>query len=197
VKPLPPEPKPSKTPWTDEGLDPKVRAEGLLGAASSRGEVKRLGAWLDDQGQGLRPALLALAAAKGVVLDDETAQGPGKRLLKAALGREDDARERTNPIRRDEGFVCVACRREVPPHGRTARDHCPYCLVGLHVDVVPGDRASDCGGRLEPVAVELNHAQAVILYRCARCRAERKNRALTDGEVPDDWAAVVAVSSRQ
>ena len=37
--------------------------------------------------------------------------------------------------------------------GSDHRNHCPNCLSSLHVDEEPGDRASDCGGIMEPVAV--------------------------------------------
>lgn len=37
--------------------------------------------------------------------------------------------------------------------GSSHRNHCPNCLYSLHVDITPGDRAADCGGIMEPVAV--------------------------------------------
>ena len=54
-----------------------------------------------------------------------------------------------------ESFTCKVCGRLVTPEGAGSshRNHCPYCLSSLHVDIEPGDRASDCGGVMEPVAV--------------------------------------------
>ena len=37
--------------------------------------------------------------------------------------------------------------------GAQHRKHCPNCLTSLHLDNEPGDRAADCGGQMEPVAV--------------------------------------------
>ena len=39
------------------------------------------------------------------------------------------------------------------PAGTQHRNHCPNCLTSLHLDNEPGDRAADCGGQMEPVAV--------------------------------------------
>jgi hypothetical protein len=52
-------------------------------------------------------------------------------------------------------FTCKVCGRQVVPAGAgsTHRNHCPNCLSSLHVDIEPGDRESDCGGIMEPVAV--------------------------------------------
>ena len=54
-----------------------------------------------------------------------------------------------------DAFICKVCGRPcVPEHaGSDHRNHCPNCLSSLHVDIEPGDRASDCGGIMEPIAV--------------------------------------------
>ncbi|MCO4743562.1 MAG: RNHCP domain-containing protein [Proteobacteria bacterium] len=96
----------------------------------------------------------------------------------------------------DETFACANCARVVPFGGRTARNHCPWCLHSLHVDVVPGDRAADCGGLLVPVGAKYAHGQWTLRHRCAVCGAERRVRALEDAEVPDDPAALRGVASR-
>lgn len=169
--------------------------EALIASAQTRGDCKRLGALL-DQDQALKNAVVTVARKRGVDLPDDAHQWPGKRLLRRARGREDAARERTNPIARDESFVCVRCGAAIPPHGRSARDHCPYCLVGLHVDAVtPGDRASSCGGELEPVRACQENGRWLIVYRCLGCGAERRNQVLMDGDPPDDWKRVVQLSS--
>ena len=49
----------------------------------------------------------------------------------------------------DSGFLCASCGKEVLPLGYTSRNHCPFCLWSLHVDVNPGDRANTCGGQME------------------------------------------------
>ena len=57
-------------------------------------------------------------------------------------------------LRPEESFVCLVCGKTVVPAGAGSehRNHCPYCLASLHLDVTPGDRAADCGGVMEPVA---------------------------------------------
>jgi DNA-directed RNA polymerase subunit RPC12/RpoP len=90
----------------------------------------------------------------------------------------------------------VHCGAVVEAHGRTARDHCPRCLHGLHVDVVPGDRASDCGGLLQPVGAEQAGGGAwKIRYRCRICGAERVNQAILDGDTPDAWSEITRLAA--
>lgn len=187
--------------WEDAALPALDRARALLAAVEGgQGDLKRLGAWFDLYADDpLRDAVLAEATTRGADLpDDEARSWPGKKLLRRALARDGAAQIRTTPIRRDEDFTCMACKRDVPRHGRTARDHCPWCLCGRHVDdLVPGDRASTCGGRLDPVDLVVTGKGVDIRYRCTRCRAEKINQALLDGDVPDDWEALVKLSSGQ
>ncbi len=79
----------------------------------------------------------------------------------------------------DDGFICVHCGKEVKPLGYTSRNHCPFCLWSLHLDVNPGDRASMCGGELEPVGAEPNAKKGgyTIIHRCVKCRVIRRNKA--------------------
>lgn len=69
--------------------------------------------------------------------------------------------------RRLEDFTCEHCGTKVVGNGYT--DHCPKCLWGKHVDIHPGDRASDCRGQLEPVDVENHKSGFRISYRCVKC----------------------------
>ena len=39
----------------------------------------------------------------------------------------------------DNGFIYANCGFEVKPLGYTSRNHCPFCLCSLHVDILPGD----------------------------------------------------------
>ncbi len=176
-------------------MTPRERASALLDLDDGRGALKRAAADLDADPE-LRGAVVTLAAERRVELPSGAETWPGKRLLRAARDRSGAAQEIRSPIARDEGFTCSTCRRTTPPHGRTARDHCPFCLWSEHVDVIPGDRAAGCGGRLEPVAVEKRGGRFMIHYRCARCATARVNQAVLDGEPPDDWERVVALSTR-
>lgn len=86
----------------------------------------------------------------------------------------------------DSGFVCKNCGFQVMPLGKTSRNHCPRCLCSLHVDVLPGDRASDCGGLLVPVQVTPDPKKGyVITCRCKVCGAIRKNRAALKSSARD------------
>lgn len=99
----------------------------------------------------------------------------------------------------NEGFTCAQCGGGVAPLANgSVRNHCPHCLWSRHVDVHPGDRASDCGGDLEPVAVEKDGKKGwLVVHRCTRCGARRRNRAaLDDPHQPDDYALIVDLSAR-
>jgi len=97
----------------------------------------------------------------------------------------------------NNAFTCANCGAAVLPlQNGSVRNHCPVCLHSLHVDVLPGDRASECGGVMVPVGVEQSGKKGwVILYRCRQCGLAGRNRAaLDDPAQPDDWTALVALS---
>lgn len=168
-----------------------AQAAALIAEADGRAAQKRLGAWLDAQPSELRQAVLQLAASRGVDLPADAEQWPGKRLLRRAQARQDASRVRRNPVRVDEPFTCARCGAAVTPGGRRVRDHCPHCLTGRHVDVVPGDRASSCGGLLRPVGLEVVGADAVLRFACQHCGHTIRVRAHPD----DEPAALAAVSA--
>jgi len=92
----------------------------------------------------------------------------------------------------DEGFVCTACGKEVSPLGYTSRNHCPFCLCSLHVDVNPGDRANPCRGVLRPVKSDPDPRKGfVITHRCERCGKEVRNKAAND----DDTALLIRLTA--
>ena len=96
-------------------------------------------------------------------------------------------------------FVCQHCGLDVQPLvNGSVRNHCPGCLSSLHLDVFPGDRASDCGALLVPVGVEQHPKKGwMILHRCAKCGHEGRNRAaLDDPQQPDSFEALLGLSSR-
>ena len=88
---------------------------------------------------------------------------------------------RKHPCR--ETFICRVCGREVVPDGAGSdhRNHCPNCLTSLHVDDRPGDRASDCGGYMDPVAVWVKkNGEWAIIHRCRQCGKMSANRIAAD-----------------
>ena len=85
--------------------------------------------------------------------------------------------------KRDEEFVCENRGKKVSKLGYTSRDHCPHCLYSKHVDNMPGDREAECRGLLKPVQVELDSKKGyVIIYKCEKCGAIRKNKAAVDDD---------------
>lgn len=76
-----------------------------------------------------------------------------------------------NFIRKKEDFVCENCGEKVAGDGYT--DHCPKCLWGKHVDEeIPGDRASGCGGLMEPIKTSYEKGEFRIFYKCVKCGHE-------------------------
>lgn len=71
-----------------------------------------------------------------------------------------------------EDFTCEVCGAFVKGNGRT--NHCPVCLWSKHVDVTPGDRASDCGGMMKPVGVEVKRGEIDrVIHVCQKCGFHR------------------------
>ena len=88
-------------------------------------------------------------------------------------------------IKNDAGFVCANCKKEVGPLKYTSRNHCPFCLFSLHVDITPGDRNNPCGGILEPVLSEPSpdlKKGYVVKFRCRKCGDTVRNRAAVDDD---------------
>ncbi len=150
-----------------------TEVKALLDTVRSRGEIKRLGQRL-ERDAALWDAAVRLAEEAALPVEPDWS---GKRLVRALLDRSGEAQVRRNPIRVDESFTCVWCGVPVTPGGARVRDHCPRCLRSLHVDVVPGDRAADCGGVLHPTELTLTGGEVVIRYRCGSCQAIHQVRA--------------------
>ena len=81
----------------------------------------------------------------------------------------------------DEEFVCENCGKKVKPLGYSCRNHCPYCLHSKHLDINPGDRAETCRGILEPIGADIDSKKGyVIIFKCKKCGAIRRNKAAKD-----------------
>ncbi len=63
----------------------------------------------------------------------------------------------------------------------------------MHVDDNPGDRASDCGGLLKPIFAEIDPKHGyVIVHKCQKCGAIRRNKAAHEAKVqPDDINLII------
>lgn len=94
------------------------------------------------------------------------------------------ADHRRRAHQRPESFRCLECRLDVSVHapGTAHRNHCPSCLTSRHVDQHrPGDRASPCRSRMEPIAVSVRgDGEWVLVHRCTGCGALSANRTAGD-----------------
>ena len=99
----------------------------------------------------------------------------------------------------DSGFACQNCGFEVEPLGYTSRNHCPKCLCSLHLDINPGDRASDCGGIMDPIGVETDPKKGyIIIHKCRKCGEIRRNKAAHEAKVqPDDIEKLIALTVKK
>ncbi len=101
------------------------------------------------------------------------------------IPREAARRGPTRAVREGrESFKCVHCRAFIGPtvSGGKHRNHCPLCLTSRHVDGGrPGDRASDCGAKMAPVArFTRPSGEPMIVHRCLGCGFMRNNRLAAD-----------------
>ena len=93
----------------------------------------------------------------------------------------------------DEEFICENCGHTVLKLGYSCRNHCNKCLHSKHVDVNPGDRAETCHGKLEPIGIEISNKKGyVIVFKCKKCGAIRKNKAAVD----DSFDEILKISSK-
>lgn len=93
----------------------------------------------------------------------------------------------------NHGFTCGHCGADVEPAEQTARNHCPKCLWSLHVDgETPGDRASTCGGLMEPAALWSDRDHYIVIHHCTVCGHEQRCRTAPD----DGFEALLQVSTQ-
>lgn len=98
-----------------------------------------------------------------------------------------------NFTKNDEGFICANCGKTVEPLKYTSRDHCPFCLCSLHIDINPGDRANDCCGLMVPVDLKYSQNKGYVLeYRCTRCNQKHNNKVAED----DDKNLIAKVANK-
>ena len=99
--------------------------------------------------------------------------------------------------RNDNSFLCAHCGKEVQPMGSSSRNHCPFCLWSLHVDILPGDRANPCGGILRPIRSEPDPKKGfVITHRCDKCGATVRNKSAHEAKIqPDDMNLLIRLTA--
>lgn len=93
------------------------------------------------------------------------------------------------------GFICQNCGKEVLAlTDGSYRNHCPFCLHSLHVDEQIGDRASECGGIMEPSDITHHSKKGYqIVHRCKKCGFIRNNKVSEDIRQPDDINQIVKI----
>lgn len=100
--------------------------------------------------------------------------------------------EKKRFAKNDASFVCINCKRPVPPLGYSSRNHCPHCLCSLHIDVNPGDRECACKGVMTPVRVTPSGKKGfVITQKCVKCGFTRNNKSQKD----DNTDLLIALSN--
>ena len=107
--------------------------------------------------------------------------------------------EKKRFTKNDDSFICTHCGKEVKPLGYSSRNHCPFCLWSLHVDENPGDRACECRGELRPVKVLPDAKKGyIIVYKCEKCGAIRRNRAAHDAKIqPHNLSLLIKLTATE
>jgi len=91
-------------------------------------------------------------------------------------------------------FQCLRCGADVQPStDGSYRNHCPFCLYSLHVDVRPGDRRSRCGSLMRPVGLRRCGRRPQLVHRCLGCGQVKVNRVVEIGRQPDDIDVIVTL----
>ena len=82
-----------------------------------------------------------------------------------------------------ESFTCKNCGtlNTMDNAGTHHRNHCKKCLSSIHLDCVPGDRASDCHGIMDAIGIWVRKGgEWAIIHRCRICGALSSNRIAAD-----------------
>lgn len=97
------------------------------------------------------------------------------------------------------GFTCENCNEEIHPvtNGRY-RNHCPFCLYSVHLDIIPGDRASSCRALMKPIQLTYKSKKGwQIIHVCLKCSAKKACRIAEDTIQPDSYERLALVGQDQ
>jgi Zn ribbon nucleic-acid-binding protein len=92
--------------------------------------------------------------------------------------------------KKQEDFTCENCGQEVKGNGYT--NHCPACLWSKHVDINPGDRASECQGMMQPIRIEMEKQEYILTNECVKCGHIKRNKLAPD----DDFDVATQIAQR-
>ncbi|MBN2797469.1 MAG: RNHCP domain-containing protein [Clostridia bacterium] len=92
------------------------------------------------------------------------------------------------------GFICENCHKVVQPLSNGSfRNHCPFCLFSKHLDIVPGDRESECHGLMKPIAKKIHTKKGIqIMHQCISCGHIMVNR-MAEDEQGDDMTFILSL----
>jgi hypothetical protein len=95
-------------------------------------------------------------------------------------------------------FICIACEKYVMPlQNGSYRNHCPFCLMSIHVDNTPGDRKSECNGLMIPYKLVYKGSKGwQIVHKCKQCSHEKANKIAVDDSQEDNWELIIRLSPR-
>ncbi len=94
-------------------------------------------------------------------------------------------------------FLCKNCKKEVSTDGNIGtenRNHCPYCMYSIHLDLnTPGDRESKCEGLMVPIGLtykeegndkygKKRQGEIMIVHKCSNCSKLSINRLAADDD---------------
>ncbi len=101
---------------------------------------------------------------------------------------------RKNFIHKNENFSCVHCQKKVTAGSGFIRNHCPFCLHCLHVDLdIPGDRLNPCKGVMRPICLKnIAVGEFQIVFECQKCQEAVCNKTQPD----DDFDLICALSAK-
>ena len=80
-------------------------------------------------------------------------------------------------------FTCSHCKKEVSltAPGTKNRNHCPFCLFSVHVDLEKGDRKASCKGLMAPIGrFYKEDGEEMLVHKCQECGFIRWNRVAGD-----------------
>ncbi len=94
-------------------------------------------------------------------------------------------------------FICKNCGLTVNPvTNGSYRNHCPFCLYSMHVDINPGDRSSSCGGLMKPIGLVYKKNKGwQIIHFCLDCKVKKACKVAMDTNEPDDYTAIANINS--
>jgi hypothetical protein len=98
----------------------------------------------------------------------------------------------------NKGFICRHCGQKVlPVTNGSYRNHCPFCLFSMHIDLEPGDRQCLCHGLMKPVGLKYHTKKGVqVVHECLDCGKRSVNKVAEFTVQPDDVDEVIKLLMR-